>query len=248
MQQAVHGLTEVEEDRRLPSLYAVVPTESKARELGLTLEALESHLYTALKASAKELRRVIAPALYVVQGRQNLVIQSGDGHALHPALGDRQWMSDDGNFEEADRLQRGTVFNLPAGAIYTTVHESETEGSLWLPRAGGATGVVFRFENGRIGEIGAAANAESLNAIFEDHTGEPRRVAHIGDGLNPYLARPIGWTLVDEHIYGSLLISLGENRSMGGLNESSLNVDFAIPDASLLVDGRVIVLEGKVVF
>jgi hypothetical protein len=45
---------------------------------------------------------------------------------------------------------------------------------------------------------------------------------------------------------GLLSIALGENRYMGGQNESPLNVDFAIPRATFLADGRVIVEEGKV--
>ena len=44
---------------------------------------------------------------------------------------------------------------------------------------------------------------------------------------------------------GYLFISLGENRYMGGRNESSLNVDDALPGATLVVDDRVVVREGK---
>jgi len=47
--------------------------------------------------------------------------------------------------------------------------------------------------------------------------------------LNPYLHQPIGWTLVDEHIPGALLVACGESRHMGGQNESSLNTDLALP-------------------
>ena len=78
-------------------------------------------------------------------------------------------------------------------------------------------------------------------------TGDPRRISHIGVGLNPYLHRSIGWTLVDQHVYGSLFVALGENRYMGGRNASSLNVDFAVPSATLLVDGHAIVADGTVV-
>jgi len=35
--------------------------------------------------------------------------------------------------------------------------------------------------------------------MFDQHTGEPRCISHIGIGLNPYLKRMIGWPLVDEH-------------------------------------------------
>ena len=83
--------------------------------------------------------------------------------------------------------------------------------------------------------------------MFDRRTGEPRRVSHIGLGLNPYLDRPIGWTLVDEQMRGCPLICFGENRYRGGQNESSLNVDFGFPGASLWVDDRLIVSEGEIV-
>jgi hypothetical protein len=69
----------------------------------------------------------------------------------------------------------------------------------------------------------------------------------VGLGLNPYLRQPIGWTLVDEHILGALFIAFGENRYMGGQNESSLNIDFALPGTTLEVGGRTVVLEGDIV-
>jgi len=48
------------------------------------------------------------------------------------------------------------------------------------------------------------------------------------------LRRPIGWTLVDEHLPGCVFMALGENRYMGGQNISSLNVDLLVgPDALL---------------
>ena len=118
---------------------------------------------------------------------------------------------------------------------------------MWLPKAAGATDVVFHFAKGRIERIEAASGAEALNEMFDSHTGEPRRVSHIGLGLNPYLHQPIGWTLVDEHILGALFIAFGENRYMGGQNESSLNVDFALSGTTLEVGGRTVVLEGDVI-
>ena len=83
--------------------------------------------------------------------------------------------------------------------------------------------------------------------MFDSHSGEPRRVSHIGLGLNPCLRQPIGWTLVDEHILGTLFFAFGENRYMGGENESSLNIDFALPGATLEIGGQMVVSEGRIV-
>ena len=120
-----------------------------------------------------------------------------------------------------------------------------TQGSLYLPNVLEASEVIFHFKAGRITQIEATNNAEQIGAWLDSHSGEPRRISHIGIGLNSQLHKPIGWTIVDEHVAGSLFLALGENRYMGGQNESSLNHDFALHDASLQVDGRVIVHEGR---
>jgi leucyl aminopeptidase (aminopeptidase T) len=79
------------------------------------------------------------------------------------------------------------------------------------------------------------------------HTGDADRISHVGVGLNPHLKSFIGWPLVDEHVHGALFVALGENRYLGGENESSLNIDFALPNATLICDDRVIVEHGKIV-
>jgi leucyl aminopeptidase (aminopeptidase T) len=244
---AVDRLTQLEEGRRLPNLLVAIPTEHWAQQLGLTLADMDARLMPALALSADELQRHIQPVLSAASDGRQITIQSGAGHALHLSHGDRRWLSDDGHVDAQDRAAGATVSNLPSGSIYTTVVETATHGRLWLPRADEATDVVLHFQGGRIISIEAASGAESLVALLDRHTGEPRRISHIGVGLNPGLRQPLGWTLVDEHVYGSLFIALGENRYMGGRNESSLNIDFSIPSATMLVDGRAIVADGSVV-
>jgi len=242
--QAVHRLSAIEEARSLPVLVVALPTEARAAQLGISLPALEQIVLPALALSAAQLAATIRRVQDAVADCQTLIVQTGGQHELRLERGQRLWLCDDGLIDD-DRA-RGGVSNLPAGSIYTTVLEHATEGRLWLPQAGDATDVVLSFEAGRIAQI-TAQHVETLHALFERHTGEPRRVGHIGIGLNPHLDRLIGWTLVDEHVEGCLFISLGENRYMGGQNESSLNVDYAIPAATLIADGRMIVAAGKLV-
>jgi leucyl aminopeptidase (aminopeptidase T) len=241
---AVNRLTVREEERRLPYLVAAIPTTERAAQAGLTLAELEAILLPALAATIDELRQAVAPVLAAVQG-EHFTIRSGQGHELTLHHGDRHWHDDDGQLDDEDWARGAFVLNLPSGDIYTTVIEEATNGSLWLDRVAGAVDVTLHFAEGRIVEIEAASGADELHSLFARHTGEPRRISHIGIGLNPYLHQPVGWTLVDEHIYGQLYFALGENRYMGGQNESSLNMDFLIPQASFLVDERVIIQEGK---
>ncbi|MBN1140116.1 MAG: aminopeptidase, partial [Anaerolineae bacterium] len=196
-EQAIGRLTVAEEARALPATLVAVPTTARAKQLGLSLESLEAILLPALLASAQELQAQVDRVLDAVKEGQTIAIHSGVDHVLHLRQGDRPWHRDEGRHH----------CNLPAGSIHTTVLETETEGSLWLPEAGGATDVVLHFAQGRIERIEAASGAEALNELFDEHSGEPRRVSHVGLGLNPYLRRPIGWTLVDEHILGALFIA-----------------------------------------
>ena len=246
-QEIVGRLTALEEQRLCPYLLVAIPTEARAAQLGLSEEELEAILLPALAASAKDLQGEIDHALALASGGGQIVLHSGEGHTLRLEQGDRAWLSDDGHIDQADRERGAGASNLPAGSIYTTVVEEGTEGSLWLPRAAGGSDVVLTFHQGRIDQIEAASGAAALRELFDRHSGESRRVSHIGIGLNPHLHRPIGWTLVDEHVHGHVFIAFGENRYMGGQNESSLNIDFALPGATFLVGDRVVVSKGVVV-
>jgi leucyl aminopeptidase (aminopeptidase T) len=139
---------------------------------------------------------------------------------------------------------KAVVSNLPAGSIYTTVIEQAAEGTLWLPEAGPAEDVTMHFRQGRVVDIQARVGCAELVALLDRHSGESRRISHIGVGLNPHLHHPIGWVIVDEQAHGALFVALGENRYLSGENASSLNIDFTIPNATLLADDRVVVREG----
>ncbi|MCB0038003.1 MAG: aminopeptidase [Anaerolineales bacterium] len=246
--EAEHRLTMIEEERQLPYLMVGIPTERQARQLGMSLADLEKIVVPALQAPIDKLQDRISRILGAARNGTEMVIHSGANCELHLKLGDRPWLSDDGYIDEEDRAKGAIVSNLPAGSIYTTVLEDQTEGTLWLPQAAGAQDVVLTFVNGRVSQITASAGAEQLAAMFDQHEGEPRRIGHIGIGLNPELSRPIGWTVIDEHVLGYLFISFGENRYMGGQNESTLNVDFALPNATLLVNERPLVKDGQLPF
>jgi leucyl aminopeptidase (aminopeptidase T) len=145
-------------------------------------------------------------------------------------LGDRRWLAD-GVVDAGDRVAGSIVSNLPAGSVYTTVREDRTQGSIYLPRAGEAREVALRFVDGAIVAVETAEGGATLTALLDRHGGDARRAGHLGIGLNPQLQdrSPLGWVLVDEHIHGTLFLSLGENRYIGGQNASTLNIDYVVP-------------------
>jgi leucyl aminopeptidase (aminopeptidase T) len=235
-------LTAIEEARRIPSLFVAVPTPAQAARLGMSFDALEALLGDASATPLLELQDGILRARSRLEEAEEIVIRTGRGHELRVVRGARPLLCDDGYIDDEDRACGAVVSNLPAGSVYFTVLEDRTTGSLYLPTASGARDVVFHFEHGRAARIEAADGETALNALFDAHAGEPRRIGHIGIGLNPRLSQPIGWPLVDEHVRGMLFVAFGENRSLGGQNASSLNEDFVVPGAVVEVNGRPVVM------
>jgi leucyl aminopeptidase (aminopeptidase T) len=245
--QATDRLNAIEEARALPYLLVAVPTLARAEQQALTLTELDARLVPALSASVEQLQGEIGRIQQALGEARELVLRTTPQDELRMRLGERPLLGDDGYIDEEDRARGAIVSNLPAGSLYTTVLEAESEGSVWLPQIGQARGVRFHFREGRIEEIEAQTGRDEVEALFAPHSGEPRRISHIGIGLNPFLNAFMDWTLVDEHVYGALFLALGENRYMGGENESSLNIDFAIADGTLLADGQALVEAGRVV-
>ena len=245
--KAVGRLIEVEDERRLPFLLIAIPTRERAVALGLTPEQLEMQLLPALAVPPDELRGEIERVLARMRGAVRLTIRGTDGGEWHASLAGRRWLADDGRIDDEDRRSNTHVGNLPAGSIYTTVVEDSTTGQLWLPEAVGARDVLLTFESGRIIEVEARKGRELVVALLEGHGGDRDRISHVGIGLNPKLHDYSGWTLVDEHVHGALFVALGENRYLGGQNQSDLNIDFALPRSTLLVDDRLIVKQGRLV-
>lgn len=247
--QAIERLTLEEERRCIPYLLAAVPSTASSAQLGIALPELDAMIIPALGAPPDELARAAGGVLARLAQAQVLTIHSGARCSLQLSLAGRRWLSDTGTMPAAESLPAGTqaVQNLPAGAVYTTVVETSGQGSLWFPQAGPARDVTLHFEQGRVSAIDAADGAAELAALFDQHRGEPRRISHIGIGLNPYVERTIGWPLIDEHRHGTLLVAFGENRYLGGQNASSLNVDFVIPEAGLLADQQLIIRRGQLI-
>jgi len=245
---AVDRLTDAEERRRLPYLLMAVPTEARARACGTTLAALEDSVLPALLATPQELGREIDRVLGRPRPARTLTIRSAAGD-LHLTLAARPWLSDAGALPATSVSPDGVqpVNNLPAGAVYTTALEEATHGSIAVPRVAEARDVTLHFAGGRVVAIDAAEGKADLEELFARHSGEARRVSHVGIGLNPHLRRDVGWMLVDEHRHGNLLLALGENRYLGGANHSSFNLDCVLPTATLLADNHVLVDNGTLV-
>lgn len=215
--------------RRVPTVMVAVATTEVAEKLGMLFAALDVAVHAAVVLPASELNSSTAPVLEALGAASTIELRSGLGSGSGTAVltverSDRVLLVDDGVVDEDDVATGAVVSNLPAGSVYWTIVEDTARGSLQL-----ADGTVLHFgDDGRV--------------IDGDYRGE--RIGHIGVATNPLVTTDIGWTIVDEHRAGAVFVSLGENRYMGGANESAINVDLLPADPTLVVDGVSIVADG----
>ena len=214
------------EERNVPTVVVAVPTEYVAKRLGVSLAELEVRVLPGLLVSSTSLRDSAAPFVDALQANSRVDVMTAAG-TLVVDRGQRPVMIDDGRVEPADIARGAVVSNLPGGSLYWTVIEDATRGEIEL-----TDGAVLRFDNG-----GRVVTGEYVS----------ERISHLGVAVNPLVTGTIGWTIVDEHRPGAVFLALGENRYMGGDNESRINVDLMPASPTVTVGGITLVKDGVLV-
>ncbi len=149
-------------------------------------------------------------------------------------------------------LEPGAAGNLPSGEAFLMQEEGKSEGVVVIDGAMAGVGVIegdpirIRVEGGYAVEITGGEAADRLNALVEPHGQKGRNLAELGIGTNDQ-ARITGMILEDEKVMGTVHVAVGNNMSMGGSCDVQLHLDGIITGPTLSVDGREILVDGKLV-
>jgi leucyl aminopeptidase (aminopeptidase T) len=105
--------------------------------------------------------------------------------------------------------------------------------------------LVLHIKKGKVVNI-EGKSAAVLNQLFDKFNTDATRVAaEFGIGLNP-AAELIGSMLEDEGCMGTIHIGFGSNITIGGNNRVPFHLDTIVRDASVYVDGKLIMEEGSI--
>ena len=94
----------------------------------------------------------------------------------------------------------------------------------------------------------AAEGREVFTRFLEANTGDKDRIAELGIGCNPGAEYTGGSIIVDEKIYGTIHIAIGNNTgAYHGKNKASSHLDMIkeMGKGELLVDGEPVMRGGK---
>ncbi len=149
-----------------------------------------------------------------------------------------------------DHLDRGeNMVNIPAGEAYVCPDERSGDGTIRFDRpvpyiGRWVKGVTFAFDDGRLGKWSAEEGEEFLRPSWEKAKGDKDRIAYLQVGLNPNARAGF---LQDAIVAGNVYVGIGDNSESDGKNKTSFFLGSSITDATLTVDGKTIVADGRIV-
>lgn len=156
-------------------------------------------------------------------------------------------------------IQTGAWGNVPSGETYIAPPEGIAEGTIVIN--GSVPGycinpgeeLKLHFQEGRLVDwepLDSPATRQLLHEQIEYARSENdenwSNLAEIGIGANPLVEKPVGNPLLDEKLYGSLHIALGDNTDMGGNVISTIHCDLVTLTPTLLVDDKLILEDGEI--
>jgi leucyl aminopeptidase (aminopeptidase T) len=239
--QSLAVIIEKQESRRVP--YCLIAHPDTVAETSLWVPKAEHHaLYqAAMEADAEAIRQRAERLIARLSSHSQLEIVTGAGDC-------RLLFRFDGRVVRANdgRLTAGYL-SFPFGSVYVAPLEDTVAGAIRFERWRQVEGLTLKFHGGRLCAVSADCNLEQFTRLLDAHSGDKDRVSHVGIGINTEAEALTGHVALDECLAGALFLALGENRYLGGCNQSTLNLDLVCSHATVLHRGEVLVDNGRLV-
>lgn len=219
---------------------------NRARALRLPLAAWQRMLIAASTVDFAALRDQITKLTPLLKSGE-VKITSPNGTNLTLRLVGREAHAEDCIVDNDDLDHGRNVANIPGGNILVCPDEMFAEGRVVFDRptpymGKWVGGIRLDFKDGILTNYKATQNADHFKRSYDKASGEKNRIAAIGVGLNP--KAKIGF-MQDGITAGALTAAIGGNDDIGGANKTDFYFPGILTKATLTIDGKTIVQNGK---
>ena len=229
-----------------------VPTPGQAKALGQDWLALEMMFWQAMQVDYLRLEDQARRLAERLAGATHLRLRDAGGRTdlvLPQAAGSRPLERDDGIISAEDIAEGAVYLNLPSGEVCFAPPEQSAQGRVYIETAywqgQPIRGLELEFVRGVVRPVRAESGFALFCEVVRNSGGDSAVLGEFGIGLNPAVTRVTGLTLLDEKMIGTCHLALGENRALGGLNDSALHWDLVVQNAILEADDQVILENGQ---
>lgn len=200
-----------------------------------------------LNADYKEVERVSEILSAFLTAVSEARITTRKGTDLTIDLSGRKGIADTGILKNS-----GDFGNLPAGEALIAPVEGKGNGILVVDGAIAAVGrlqssITLEIKDGKIVAVRGGTEAKRFQDMLADRDENAWKIAEFGIGTNKEV-KLMGNALVDEKVYGTIHIGFGNNRFMGGVQDSNMHYDCIVQEPTVYTDGKCIIDGGNHVY
>jgi leucyl aminopeptidase (aminopeptidase T) len=237
----------LERKPRSATLNTALVTPERARAYGLPFSDWEHSISKALETDLANMRaagkRIEA---FFDQSQRQIRITSRNGTDITFRQAGRKCRNDDGMLDDEDLASGNFETHLPAGYLSMAPEEESANGRIVfdLPTPLGGKfvdGIRWEFDNGKVRNFDASRNGDMLLELWRKATGDKDRMGLFGIGFNH---DAVTGFFNDNIAAGVVTFGIGDNRALGGKNESSFAFQGSLGRSTVVVDDQPIVSNG----
>ncbi|SMB84485.1 Leucyl aminopeptidase (aminopeptidase T)-like [Hymenobacter roseosalivarius DSM 11622] len=248
------GLSKKLDAAKIRGVFVSYPSKSLAANQQLDYPSYEQMIwagigtdYTAVATQAQQLKQLLTTG-------KKVHITSPTGTNLTFQLAARPVFVDDGVLTAADQQEK-LIYNrtasLPGGRIYGTCQETSATGRLeaspttWNGKP--MQGFKAELKNGQLANSRADAGSEDFQKSLASYDPGMMQLGYFSIGLNPAMKPQEQKGFNPSTAAGMVYLAIGNNELLGGQNQAATSYSFPIANATVEVDGTVVVRNGQLV-
>jgi len=244
---------EIMDERKVRWAYLGWPIPSAATAYGISSQEFRRIFFNSIRQSfSEELMRLIKYYGTALEGKEKVRVLARDGTDLTFMIKGRPVLLDDSTISPEDLARGDFALNIPCGEVFVAPLETTANGTIVfervaIPGFGKVSNLRLAFANGRVVDINADEGADRFSKFLDANSGDKDRIAELGIGCNPGAEYTGGSIIVDEKIYGTLHIAIGNNTgTYHGVNKASSHLDMikSMQQGELHVDGKLVMRNG----
>jgi aminopeptidase len=225
-------------------------TSERALNYGLDLSKWQSNHDQAMDVDMQKMKALGKNLSSKLHNASKVHISHSNGTNLTFAIHARPVRVRDGIIDQEDISQGNFTESLPSGSVLVAPIESSAEGTVLFdtPQAlmgKMVKGFTMKFQNGKLSSFDAKENLDAFSGMYRGAGGDKDRLGGFSIGLNPN-AQVMGMAGSDELSLGGVTIGIGSNKDYGGDNDTTIGYAQTLSKATVEVDGRLLVKDGKI--
>jgi leucyl aminopeptidase (aminopeptidase T) len=246
-ERKAHYPRNVERKIRNVNLPFALVTPERAKVYGFDFGKWKRAVDDALTQDLTKLKEKGRRFASVLNSARTVRLKAPKGTDMVFELGRRPVHVDDGIIDDEDIEKKSLDAQLPAGSVLTTIPETSGRGRVVSDRplqsmGLNVEGIEWEFKDGKVTSMKARKNTEVISKQFDAASGDKDRIGWLVIGLN---AKAEYGYLMDNIVEGAVQIGIGDNEYIGGKNTASFGMPATLSKATLEIDGKVIVKDGR---